>query len=106
MTVAMSCLTTAIPVSVISANYIRKDLMKGKGTFFQGVLITLGLSTVLANMGFMGIADMLSPILQILCPGLILLSILNIFHKLYEMKMRKAPVYAAFAISMIGYFVH
>ncbi len=106
MTVAMSCLTTAIPISVISANYIRKDLMRGKGTFFQGAFISLGLSTILANLGFMGIADMLSPLLQILCPGLILLSILNIFHKLYEMKMRKAPIYAAFAISMIGYFVH
>lgn len=105
MSVAMACLTTAIPISVISANYIQKDLMKGKGTFLQGALISLGISTVLANLGFMGIADMLSPILQILCPGLILLSILNIFHKLYEMKMRRLPVFAAFAISMISYLV-
>ncbi|NGX62015.1 MAG: Branched-chain amino acid transport system 2 carrier protein [Chlamydiae bacterium] len=104
--VSLSCLTTAIPISVISAEYIQKQFFRGKGNLHIAVAISLGLSTAVANLGFMGIASMLSPILQILCPGLILLSILNILHKLYEMPMRRTPVFAAFALSLFGYLIH
>lgn len=103
--VAMSCLTTAIPISVISAEFIHQDLFKGRGGILIPCCISLGIAMVLANIGFMGIAALLSPILQILCPGLIILSILNILHKLYEMRPRRIPVYAAFALSTIGYFI-
>lgn len=101
--VALSCLTTAIPISIISAEYIQKDLTGGKWNFYLAAIISLAISAAMANLGFMGIATFLSPILQILCPGLIILSILNIMHKLYEMRMKRFPVYAAFALSMIGY---
>ena len=108
MATALSCLTTAIPISVISASYIHQDLMRGKWDkkgLILATIISLGISAWMANIGFMGIADVLSPILQILCPGLIILSILNILHKLYEMRMQKTPVFVAFALSTIGYFV-
>jgi branched-chain amino acid:cation transporter, LIVCS family len=103
--VSLACLTTAIPITVISADYIHKDFMRGKGTPTIAILISLGLSMAVANLGFMGIAQMLSPILQILCPGLIILSVLTILHKLYEMRMRRSPVFAAFAISLVTYLV-
>jgi len=103
--VSMVCLTTAIPISVISADYIHTEFMKKKGSHMIAILISLGISAAIANLGFMGIAKMLSPVLQILCPGLIILSILNILHKLFEMKMRRTPVFAAFALSFLGYLV-
>lgn len=105
LAVSTICLTTAIPISAISADYIQKDFMRGKGNHFAATLISLGLSAIVANLGFMGIANMLGPILEILCPGLIILSILNILHKLYEMRTRRLPVFAAFAISFVGYLV-
>ncbi len=105
MAVALSCLTTAIPISVITANYIKDTLSGGRINFYAAAGISLAFATIIANLGFMGIAEMLSPLLQILCPGLILLSILNILHKLYEMETRRVPVYAAFAISTLGYFL-
>lgn len=106
--VALSCLTTAIPISVITATYIHEDIFKKKGGnkgLMLGAAISLGITIFMANLGFMGIADALSPILQILCPGLIILSILNILHMLYEMRMQKAPVFVAFALSTIGYLI-
>lgn len=103
--VALICLTTAIPISVISADFIHKDLMRGKGSLYVAVGISLGLSALMANIGFMGIANALSPILQILCPGLLILSILSILHKLYEMRMHRTPVFAAFALSTLSYFI-
>jgi len=105
LAVSMACLTTAIPISIISAEYIHRDFMRGKGNMNLAIALSLGLSMLMANLGFMGIAKMLSPILQILCPGLIILSVLNIFHKLYEMRIRRLPVYVAFAISFVSYLV-
>ena len=106
--VALSCLTTAIPISIITASYIHEDVLKkrmGKSGLAIGAIVSLGTSMLMANLGFMGIAEALSPILQILCPGLIILCLLNILHKLYEMRMKKSPVFLAFALSMIGYFI-
>lgn len=103
MAVAMACLTTAIPLVSICADYIREDILKGKGGTLMPLLITLALSALVANLGFMGIAAMLAPVLQILCPGLIVLSLLNIAHKLYETRVPRIPVFATFALSTLGY---
>ena len=101
--VALSCLTTAIPISLLSADYIHKDLMNKRGKHTTAIIVALGLSAAVANLGFMGIASMLSPILQIICPGLIILAVLSILHKLYEMRIRRSPVYVAFAISLAAF---
>jgi len=102
--VALSCLTTAIPIAAISGEYLQKTFIK-KSHPLVALTIPLFVSVLLANLGFMGIASMLAPILQILCPGLIILCILTIFHKLYEMRVRTLPIFAAFAISFVSYFV-
>jgi LIVCS family branched-chain amino acid:cation transporter len=101
--VSMACLTTAIPLVSIFANYMREDLLGGRGGVILPILATLGISIGLANAGFMGIAAMLSPILQILCPGLIVLSVFNILHKLFETRVPKLPVFATFAASFLGH---
>lgn len=101
--VAMACLTTAIPLTSICANYIRKDLLKERCGTLIPLLLTLVLSSAIANLGFMGIANLLSPVLGILCPGLIVLSVFNIFNKLYETRVPKVPIFATFAISTVGH---
>lgn len=105
LSIAMACLTTAIPLVSICADYIKNDLMKGKGGDIFPLLLTLVISGAVANLGFSGIANMLSPVLKILCPGLIVLSILNIVYKLYDKKLTQAPVFAAFGLSTLGYFL-
>lgn len=101
--VAMACLTTAIPLASICADYIREDIFQKRGGTLLPLLITLGLSCMIANLGFMGIAAMLGPVLQILCPALIVLSILNLANKLYATPVSKVPVFATLAISTIGH---
>lgn len=104
--VTMACLTTAISVTVIVSDYVSKDLLRERGGKYLAPLLTLTISAVLANIGFMGIANMLSPVLMIICPGLIVLSVLNILHKLYEMRMAQISVFAAFtATTLIGYLL-
>lgn len=99
--VAMACLTTAIPLVSIFAEYMKKDLFKDQIGSIPALIITLIISSLIANLGFMGIANMLSPVLQILCPGLIVLSLQNIFHKLYETRVPRLPVFATFAFSTL-----
>lgn len=101
--VAMACLTTAIPVASICADYLKKDILSNRGGSLFSLVMVLGISAIIANLGFMGIAKMLSPVLQILCPGLIVLSIFNIAHKLYETHVPRVPVFVTFALSTIGY---
>jgi branched-chain amino acid:cation transporter, LIVCS family len=103
--VSLACLTTAIPLVSIFAEYLKKDLLQEKCGTTTALILTLVISSLIANMGFMGIANMLSPVLQVLCPGLIVLSILNIFNKLYETQVPRVPVFAAFAISTLGYVI-
>ncbi len=102
--VTLSCLTTAIPICMMSAEYINKEFMKGKGNIVIATCIPLLISTALANLGFMGIAQMLAPVLQILCPGLIILCVLNILNKLFEIRTPRAPVFIAFGASTTAYF--
>lgn len=99
--ISLSCLTTAIPISIVCSDYIHKIFLKKQTNSHLGTLILLVLSAAVANLGFMGIAEMLSPILQILCPGLIILSVFNILHKLYEVRIRRAPIFVAFALAFI-----
>ena len=88
--IALSCLTTAVPIAAITGEYLQKTFFKGKAHSLIPLSSLLLLSVLVACMGFMGIAAMLEPILQILCPGLIILCILNIFHKLYDMREKVA----------------
>ncbi|MBS4171109.1 Uncharacterized protein NEOC95_001849 [Neochlamydia sp. AcF95] len=105
LAVAMACLTTAIPLVSICADYIQNDLLPvDKGPLLP-LGITLGISLGIANLGFSGIASMLSPLLNILCPSLIVLSISNIINKLYEIRTRKAPIFITFALSTMNYFI-
>lgn len=105
LAISLTCLTTAIPLVSIFAKYLRNELFLGKVNLFWAQISTLLISCGIANLGFMGIANMLSPILQILCPALIVLCIMNIANKLYETKVSKIPVFATFAISTIGHFI-
>lgn len=101
--VVTACLTTAMTLASIFADYLRKDLFKEKISPTLALILTLILTTLFANLGFGGIAAFLNPILQVVYPGLILLTVLNLFHSLYGHRMVKLPVFLAFAGSAILY---
>ncbi len=103
--VITACLTTAMTLVSIFADYLRKDLCKGKIGPTWALILTLAMTTLFANLGFAGIAAILGPILQVVYPGLILLTMLNLFHSLYGHRMVKLPVFLTFAGSSIAYLV-
>ena len=103
--VIVACLTTAMTLTAIFAEYLRKDLCKEKISTPLALIVTLVITTLFANLGFGKISAFLGPVLQIVYPGLILLTILNLLHHLYGLRMVKLPVFLTFACSAIFYLM-
>jgi branched-chain amino acid:cation transporter, LIVCS family len=103
--VITACLTTAMTLTSIFAETLRRDLCKEKIGRTWAIILTLIVTTLFANLGFGRLAAFLSPILQIVYPGLILLTLLNLLHSLYGFRGVKWPVFLAFSGSAIIYGV-
>lgn len=103
--VALACLTTAIALAAVFAEYIHLDISNKKIGYIPALVGTLIVTYFVSTLNFMGIAKVLVPILQVCYPSLILLSLLNIAFKLYHFKPVKLPVFALFTASLIGYFI-
>lgn len=102
--VALACLTTAIALGVVFAEFIQRDLSKHKLSYTTSLLITLAITFVVSTFNFKGIAQFLAPILYVCYPALITLSILNILRQLYDFRFVKMPVLVVFLASIISYF--
>lgn len=104
--VLMACLTTAIPLTHIFGDFLRKDILGEKRiSDVTALVVTLAVSAGLANLGFMGIASMLEPLLLMLCPALIVLCVVNSLEKLYNINLNRGPVYVTLGVSTIKLFV-
>jgi len=101
--VALACLTTAIALAAVFAEFVHNDVSAGKIGYIPSLVITLVVSYFISTLNFMGIAAVLVPILQVCYPALIVLSVLNILYKLYHFKPVKAPVFTVFALSLAGF---
>lgn len=102
--VTFACLTTAITLSSTFAEYLEKDLSGKKIKSNWALIVTLATAALFANLKFSGILAFLAPILQVVYPGLILLSVLNILYFIYGFRMVKTPMAIAFFVGLIAYF--
>ncbi len=103
--VALACLTTAIALATVSAEFIHKDLTFNRVSYLVSLIITLVISYYISTLNFTGIVSMLAPILQILYPALLVLSILNIFYKIYHIKPVKVPFFATLILVLLIYLI-
>jgi LIVCS family branched-chain amino acid:cation transporter len=104
-TVTLACLTTAIALTTVFAEFLRKDILNDKVSYGTAVFITLMITFAFSLLNFTGIIRFLAPILEICYPALITLSLVNILYKLYQFKPVKAPVWIVFAASLGAYFL-
>jgi LIVCS family branched-chain amino acid:cation transporter len=100
--VILACLTTAIALTSVTARFLQQRVCQNRIHYHVSVVIILVISLVIADFNFMGIAAFLSPAVSILYPGLIVLTILNICHKLYGWQVVKTPVYVTFVLAAVG----
>lgn len=104
--VALACLTTAIALAAVFAEYLHLDVSQEKFSYHTSLIITLVISFVISTLDFTGIIAFLAPILEVCYPGLIVLSLVNIAYKLFHFKPIRVPVFGAFALSFLHYVFH
>lgn len=103
--VSLACLTTAITLVVIFSEFIRTEIFMKKIPYWPILLITIIISFLMGQLGFTGIVRKLKPILFILYPMLITLSIGNILKVFFNFRFAGIMAYFAFFISIIFNYI-
>lgn len=100
-TVAITCLTTAIALTTVFADYIAHELSKSKIRYPYALLITSVMTFAMSNLGFEGIMNFIEPIVVVLYPALIVLCLANIADKAFGFKYIKHVVFSSLIASLI-----
>jgi branched-chain amino acid:cation transporter, LIVCS family len=103
--VAIACLTTAIALAAVFADFLRFEICRGKLGYVSALLITMFITIIFSNFGFEGLMKIIHPFVSVAYPAIITLTILNIANKLFGFKIVKVPVAIVFLVSLIGYFL-
>ena len=102
ITIALACLTTAIALISVFSDFISKLIHL---SYEKTLLLSLILTFFVSTFEFNGISHFLGPVLEIFYPGLIVLTILNILYKLFNLKIVKGPVFLTFVYSTILHLI-
>lgn len=105
LAVSMAVLTTAVTLTSVAATFLRSNLFRDRIYTSVSTLLILVIALFVSTLQFTGIAALLGPILVVLYPGLIVLTVLNIANKLWGVKILKIPVYVVFALSAAWYWL-
>jgi LIVCS family branched-chain amino acid:cation transporter len=93
-TVAVACLTTAIALTTVFADYVFHEIFGGKYGYRYALLITTVITFAMTNLGFEGIMNAIEPIIVVFYPALIALCLVNIASKLWGFKYIKLVVFS------------
>jgi LIVCS family branched-chain amino acid:cation transporter len=93
LAVALACLTTAIALAVVSAEFLEKEIFLGRVKYEICLAISLLISIPVSGLHFDGLMRILVPILKVTYPAVIVLVIFNILNKLFDIKLVKTPFY-------------
>lgn len=103
--VTVACMTTAIALSTVFAEFLQKDFSRNKLGYVPALCISLAITFVMSTLDFAGIIRVLMPLLQLCYPALITLCVINILHKIIGFNVVKIPVLIVFALTIYGYYL-
>lgn len=86
ITVAISCLATAIALTAMFAMYLHKDFSGGRLSYPLSLFITTIITICMSTLGFSGIMRTLGPIIQVIYPLLIIYVLWNIADRLWKIR--------------------
>ncbi|HXW59971.1 MAG TPA: branched-chain amino acid transport system II carrier protein, partial [Myxococcota bacterium] len=100
--VSMACLTTAISLALVSAEFFKKEIFGKKFSYSTCLTITMVISFIFSLLGFDGIMRMAIPLLMVMCPAVITLVMVNALNYFYGFKYVRVPFYGIFFISFVA----
>lgn len=86
LAMSLTCLTTAIALAGVFAEALQKHLFRNRISYVQALVITLGINFATSMLQFTVIIELLAPLLEVMYPGLIALTFVNIVWKLWPQK--------------------
>lgn len=102
MTISLACLTTAIALSSVCADFIKKEVLQNKISYSWVLALSLIVTFFVSTFEFNGISAFLGPVLEVCYPCLIVLTICNIASRLTSYNWVKEPVFIALALSVLN----
>jgi len=98
--VALACLTTAITLAVVFAEFVQRQVFSNAISYNTALVVTLLVTVYFSNQGFAKIVAMVKPILIIGYPVILFFTILNVIYKWTGMKWVTAPLLLATGVSL------
>jgi len=105
ITVILACLTTAVALSSVFAEFIHIDILKNSISYGWSLILTLLAAFLVSTLEFQGIVAFLAPIIQLIYPSLLMLSAVNIWDKLWGFEFVKPVVLVTFILSVCFHFL-
>lgn len=103
--VLMACLSTAIALAAVLAEYVQHTLFGSSISYVQALLLTLASCLPLSTAGLGYVLHLTAgPITFVGYPTLIALTIANMAHKLLGINTVRIPVYLTFAATLYAYY--
>lgn len=106
LAVILACLTTAIALTAISAEFMQHEIFCSKINYTHALLITLLITIPVSTLKFSGIMELLIPFLKVIYPAVIVLVIANSLYKIWGFKWVKLPFYMTGFISLLWEYSH
>lgn len=101
--IMVACFTTAVVLTSLFAEFIQKNIFQDKLSIHICTLITLTIGFLVSTLEFSGIASFIGPILETIYPGLIVLTLLNLSHKLFGTKVYRWPIVLALGFKIFSF---
>lgn len=103
LAVMFACLTTAIVLTSLFADFLRTEVMRNKMSNASAILATLGIGFLVSTLEFAGIARFLGPVLETIYPALIALTVVNICNKLWGIKASHWPFTLTILVKLFAF---
>ena len=103
--VALACLTTAMALSAVFAQFLHDDITQKKLNYPLSLILTLLASLLISLLHFEKIVFILTPLLQVSYPAMITLAICNFLYKSTGFQWVKLPVVSVFTATIAFYFL-
>ncbi len=101
-TVFLACFITAIALTAVVGEYTQKELFLKKISYPAALLLVLTACLVPSLYGFAAVVSFSKPLLFIMYPIVLAITLCNLLYKVYGIKTIKLPV-ALVALIVIGY---
>lgn len=100
LAVCLACLTTAIALTVVFSEFLKKDILQNKVPYPYILIFTITVSMFFAGIGFQTILEIIAPCLNFIYPAAFVLSICNLLYHYLGFKMVKIPFYLTLLTSL------